>query len=193
MTSLPELRYSTPAAWTATVMDNFDDFLLDHAAAEKKASGMALSMIAHYPDRERIVESMAELAVEELTHYREVIRIIQQRKLQLTADTKDGYVLAMRDLIRQGPEPYFLDRLLTSGVIEARGCERFGLVAEALPGGSLKTFYQAITRSEARHYALFIELAELYFDNREVEERLHQVLRQEAEIAAALDIRSQLH
>ncbi len=46
-------------------MADFDSFLLDHAAAEKKASGMAVSMLSHYPDRVELVAAMADLAVEE--------------------------------------------------------------------------------------------------------------------------------
>ena len=53
-------------SWVDCVLDNFDTFLLDHAAAEKKASGMALSMVSHYPDRPQLVLAMAELAVEEM-------------------------------------------------------------------------------------------------------------------------------
>ena len=75
------LRYATPAAWTDAVMADFDSFLLDHATAEKKASGMAISMLSHYPDRMELVAAMADLAVEELTHYREVVKWIHQRGL----------------------------------------------------------------------------------------------------------------
>ena len=66
----------TPAAWIGAVMADFDGFLLDHASAEKKASGMAMSMIAHYPDQPTIVSAMVDLAVEEMNHYREVMRLI---------------------------------------------------------------------------------------------------------------------
>lgn len=187
------LRFDTPAEWTNAVTANFDSFLQDHAAAEKKASGMALSMIAHYPDRRELVDAMSELAVEELVHYREVIKWLHQRKLQLAADVKDPYVLAMRDQIRSGADLYFIDRLVTSAIIEARGCERFGLVAEALDEGPLKTFYQSITRSEARHYDLFIDLARLYFNNDEVDQRLDELLDAEAQITASLPIGPILH
>ena len=61
------LLVDTPAAWIETVLANFNSFLLDHAAAEKKASGMAISMLSHYPDRIELVAAMADLAVEELT------------------------------------------------------------------------------------------------------------------------------
>lgn len=36
-----ELKYKTPFEWTVPVLEDFDAFLQDHAAAEKKASGMA--------------------------------------------------------------------------------------------------------------------------------------------------------
>ena len=187
------LRCATPAAWAAQVMSNFDQFLQDHAAAEKKASGMALSMISHYPDRIELVDAMADLAVEEMTHFREVIKWLHERQLQLTADTKDAYVLAMRDHIRKGKEAYFLDRLATAAIIEARGCERFGLVADALPEGGLKQFYKAITRSEARHYKLFLDLAILYFGKESANQRMDELLNVEAEIILQLPINAALH
>lgn len=187
------LRYDTPADWVEAVMNDFDTFMQDHAAAEKKASGMALSMISHYPDRKELVETMSELAVEELSHFREVIKWLHRRDIQLAADTKDPYVLAMRDQMRNGSDVYLLDRLLTGGIIEARGCERFGLVADALPEGALKNFYRSITRSEARHYATFVDLAYCYFDKAIVDERLNELLDIEAKITADLDITSALH
>ena len=154
------LLYTTPPAWTETVLADFDHFLQDHAAAEKKASGMAISMLSHYPDKVDLVAAMAELAVEELTHYREVVKWLHRRGLLTTADEKDPYVGEFRKSIRRGREAYLLDRLLTASIIEARGAERFGLVAGALEPGGLKTFYQSIARSEERHYELFLELAE---------------------------------
>ena len=143
MLELP-LRFATPQAWTTAVMGDFDHFLLDHAAAEKKASGMAISMLSHYPDRIELVAAMADLAIEELTHYREVLKWIHRRGLITTSDQKDPYVGAFRRSLRQGSDIYFLDRLLTASIIEARGAERFSLVAEALEPGPLKKFYQSI-------------------------------------------------
>lgn len=174
-------------------MDDFDSFLLDHAAAEKKASGMAISMLSHYPDKVDLVAAMADLAVEEMTHYREVVKWIHRRGLLTVADEKDPYVLAFRDCIRQGREVYLLDRLLTASIIEARGAERFGLVAEALEEGALKKFYQSIARSEERHFELFLELARKYVDDSLVEQRWDELLDAEAGIVADLPIRAALH
>jgi tRNA-(ms[2]io[6]A)-hydroxylase len=174
-------------------MADFDHFLLDHAAAEKKASGMAISMLSHYPDRQELVMAMADLAIEELTHYREVVKWIHQRGLITAADEKDEYVLAFRKAIRKDSEEYLLDRLLTASIIEARGAERFALVAEALEPSPLKKFYQSIARSEERHFELFLDLANTYIDNSTVALRWQQLLEIEASIVADLPIRAALH
>jgi tRNA-(ms[2]io[6]A)-hydroxylase len=187
------LRYATPQAWTDTVMADFDCFLLDHAAAEKKASGMAISMLSHYPDRPELVAAMADLAIEELTHYREVIKWIHRRGLITAPDEKDPYVLAFRESIRRGREAYLLDRLLTASIIEARGAERFALVAGALEPGPLKKFYQSIARSEERHFELFLELAQRYVDAATVDVRWNELLDTEAALVASLPIRPALH
>lgn len=192
---MPEspLRHATPDAWIDTVMADFDSFLLDHAAAEKKASGMAISMLSHYPDRVELVAAMADLAVEELTHYREVVKWIHRRGLITATDRKDPYVLALRDCIRKGREEYLLDRLLTASVIEARGAERFALVAAALPPGALKNFYRSIARSEERHYELFLRLAGVYLDAAKIAARWEELLDIEAGIVAGLPLAAALH
>ncbi len=41
------LRAKTPSKWLECVLDDFNTFLLDHAAAERKASAVALSLISH--------------------------------------------------------------------------------------------------------------------------------------------------
>ncbi|NIB42030.1 tRNA-(ms[2]io[6]A)-hydroxylase [Pseudomaricurvus alkylphenolicus] len=187
------LRHATSDLWTQTVINNMDDFLIDHAAAEKKASGMAISMLSHYPDRTRLVKAMIDLSIEEMTHFREVVKIMTERGLQLAADEKDPYINEFRKAMRKGSEPYFLDRLLTAGIIEARGCERFGLVGEALPAGQLQDFYRLIAKSEAKHNTLFIDLAGLYFSENQIAERMDQLLDLEADIVSKLPIRAALH
>jgi tRNA-(ms[2]io[6]A)-hydroxylase len=174
-------------------MADFDSFLLDHATAEKKASGMAISMLSHYPDRTELVTAMADLAIEELTHYREVLKWIHQRGLTTAPDQKDPYVVAFRQSLRQGREVYFLDRLLLASIIEARGAERFALVANALEPGPLKKFYQSIARSEARHYELFLDLAKKYLPDDMIDHRWKELLDIEAKIVVDLPIRAALH
>ena len=188
-----ELKFKTPAAWTEGIINAMDAFLPDHAAAEKKASSMAMTMVAHYPDKPELVTAMVDLAVEELSHFRSVVKLMHERGLTLLADEKDAYVNALRRTIRKGTAHYFMDRLLIAGIIEARGAERFGLIAEALPDGELKRFYRSIARSESEHQDLFLHLAENYFDAQEVRTRLHELLEVEAVIVSELPIRTALH
>jgi len=83
--------------------------------------------------------------------------------------------------------------LLIAGVVEARGCERFGLVTEALEPGSMKDFYREITRSEARHHGLFVGLARHYFDETEIAARVDELLAAEAEIVQKLPLHPTVH
>jgi tRNA-(ms[2]io[6]A)-hydroxylase len=190
---MPELKFKTPEEWANNIASAIDVFLPDHAAAEKKASSMAMTMVVHYPDKPELVSAMIDLALEELSHFRSVVKIMQERGLTLLPDEKDPYVNALRRHSRQGESVYLLDRLLIAGIIEARGAERFGLIAEALPDGDLKRFYAAITRSEQAHEDLFLQLAETYFNAAEVQARLDELLTAEAEILAGLPLRLALH
>ncbi|MDO6426896.1 tRNA-(ms[2]io[6]A)-hydroxylase [Thalassotalea sp. 1_MG-2023] len=188
-----ELKYHTPFEWTEAVLADFDAFLQDHAAAEKKASGMAVSMLSHYPDRKTLVRAMTDLAIEELIHFKQVIKLMQARDIQLGNDAKDVYIKKIRGLFRHGQDVFFLDRLLVAGVIEARGHERFSLVAQALPEGKEKDFYVSIAKSEEKHKNLFVELAYEYFDKAEVDQRLEEILVAEAEICSQLPFTAALH
>ena len=188
-----KLMYDTPVSWAEGVVAAMDHFLPDHATAEKKASGMALSMVSHYPDKSELVTAMIDLAIEELNHYRAVVMLMNERGLCLLPDEKDPYVNLLRRAFRDGKDHYFLDRLLIGGIVEARGAERFGLVADALPAGKLQRFYRAITISEEEHKGLFIQLAELYFDPTETRSRLNELLEVEAGIVRDLPLRAALH
>lgn len=187
------LHVESSAAWLEAVLADFDAFLLDHAAAERKASAVALSLITHYPDRKELVVAMMDLAREELEHFYQVYRRVDERGLILGPDGKDPYLRAMRAEIRDGRDDYFLDRLLVSGIVEARGRERFGMIAEALTDPSLQRFYHEIAASEARHDALFVELARTYFSPEWVDARLDALLTAEAKILRRLAIRPALH
>lgn len=187
------LKYATTASWTKAVLADFDSFLPDHASAEKKASGMAMSMALHYADKPDIVSAMIDLAIEELDHFREVVKIMAIRNLQLQKDSKDIYINQLRKQLRNGKDDYFLDRLLLGGIIEARGAERFGLIATALPEGELKTFYTAISNSENRHRDLFVQLATNHFSEAAITTRLNQWLDIEANLASTLANRPSLH
>ncbi len=175
------------------MLADFDTFLCDHASCEKKASGMAMSLIGHYPDKPILIRAMLNLAVEELSHYREVMRHVLDRGLAPARDTRDDYVNQLQALMDQGKHMYMLDRLLIGAIVEARGAERFGLIANALPAGKMKNFYVSITESENRHYELFLELAAQHYPIDTINTRLPVLLQQEVRILAQLPLKAALH
>ena len=189
------LHASTSERWLEAVLDDFDTFLLDHAACERKASANAVSLVTHYHDRKQLVGAMIELAREELEHFQQVYQIIAKRGLILTADRRDPYVRKLRAQVRTGRAEYFLDRLLIAGIAEARGCERFGLIAGAQENAGLEiaSFYRALSRSEARHCDVFVDLARAYYDAPSVSTRLEELLEHESRILCELPIAPALH
>jgi len=189
---IPALK-TTHESWIKVVLDRFDDFLKDHASCEKKASGMAMSMASHYPDLPVLLTAMVELAVEELNHYREVVRLIIARENQPGPDSKDPYVIELNGLVRKGKEHFLLDRLLIAALIERRGAERFQLISDNVRDATIKKFYGSITNSESRHWKLFINLALEYFEESEVEDRLSALAPEENRIIGSLPIKPALH
>lgn len=189
------LRLLVPSspAWLETVLNNFDAFLQDHASCERKASATAMSLVAHYPDRPDLVDAMIALALEELTHFQQVVQLMRGRQLTLAPDQKDPYIGALRAHMRTGREAYFLDRLLVGAVVEARGCERFGLIAGGLSPGPTQAFYRDLTRAEARHGSLFLRLARAHFPDTDVRPRLDAWLTIEAEALPQLPLAPRLH
>ena len=181
------------APWLAAVLADFDAFLLDHAACERKASAMALSLMLKFPDRDPLHEPMIQLAREELSHFHRVFKLMQARGLRFERDQKDPYLRALLPHIRHGRDAALLDRLLLFGVVEARGQQRFAALARGLPDPELRVFYDEIARSEARHADLFYHLAAELLSEAMVIERLDFWLEREHAAIVAVPARAALH
>jgi tRNA-(ms[2]io[6]A)-hydroxylase len=187
------LKCKTDPRWIKAVMADFDSFLIDHAANERKASTLAMSMVVHYPDKDDIVREMIDLAMEEMAHFREVIKIMLRKGLQQLPDKTSFYIGSFMRAMRKDPKYYLLDRLLMFSIVEKRGAERFGLVGDALKEDKIKDFYQRLAAAEYRHYELFITLAHKYFNKQDVDERLEQLLQIEADIVQQCPFRAAVH
>src|SRR6058998_402645 len=148
-----ELATATHPDWVRTVLSGFPLFLQDHADCERKASAMAMSFVAKYPDRPEIIPELIETAIEELEHFQQVYAHMRKRGIQLAKEmSPDPYIKALMDLCHSSPIDRFLDRLLLASIIECRGAERFRLVWQALTGDAeLKEFYHHLWASEAKH------------------------------------------
>ena len=63
-----DIKAPSSEAWLQAVLSDFNAFLQDHADCERKASAMAMSFVAKYPDRKEIIPELIETAIEELEH-----------------------------------------------------------------------------------------------------------------------------
>ena len=190
-----ELASATRPEWVQTVMADFPAFLQDHADCERKASAMAMSFVAKYPDRVEIIPELIETAVEELDHFRQVYAHLAKRGVRLAKEmTEDPYIKALLEHCRTDPLNRLLDRLLLASIIECRGAERFRLVSEAIENdGELKEFYQHLWASEAKHGNIFVKMALNYFAEQKVYSRLKELNQAEGKIIGSLELRAALH
>ncbi len=189
-----DLRVNSPAQWVDAVMNDFNTFLQDHANCERKASAMAMSFVAKYPNRMEIIPELIETALEEMEHFRDVYAFMEKRGVLLPHEIgQDHYVKQLLDFCRSGREERFLDRLLLASVIECRGAERFKLVAQALEDEALKQFYKRLWTSEARHGNIFVKMALNYFSKDEIYVRLNELNEIEADVLISLPIKAALH
>ncbi|MCE7994445.1 MAG: tRNA-(ms[2]io[6]A)-hydroxylase [Roseivirga sp.] len=192
--SIEVISASSPE-WIEAVLADFPSFLQDHADCERKASAMAMSLIAKYPDRELIIPDMIDTALEEMEHFQQVYQIMQQQGVKLPAKMEpDLYVKELMNEAKGGSEESrFLIRLLLGSVIECRGCERFKLVADHIEDPELKRFYKELWVSEAKHGNIYAKLALHYFDEDLVYTKLDELMHKEAKVLKGLKIRSALH
>lgn len=190
-----ELKFDTPSQWADHVMSNFDTFLQDHADCERKASSMAMSFVAKYPDRIDIIPELIETALEELEHFRDVYALMIKRGTVLNhVIEEDPYIKQMLNFCRNGRDERFMDRLLLASLFETRGAERFKIIWERLEEGSEeKKFFHRLWASEAKHAHIFVKMALAYFPEVKVYQRLEEFAVEEARIVQHLPIRAALH
>ena len=179
------LAAATPAAWVDAAVEQWRDVLVDHANCEKKAASTALALIFAYPEDHRLCLALSRLAREELRHFEQVQRMMTALDVEFIRQKPGRYASGLRALLRTTPRERKLDLLLAGALIEARSCERFRLLAPRLRA-PLGGFYEQLSRSEARHFELYVELARERAPD-DWSPRLAILARQEAELATAPD------
>jgi tRNA-(ms[2]io[6]A)-hydroxylase len=185
------LKLATDPRWVNIAEKSIHEILMDHAYCEQKAASTGISLIVMYPDRKRLVEEITPLVAEEWTHFRMVLKKLEERGLSLGERRNDEYVHELQKIIHKGgsKETQMMERLLIAGLIEARSCERFRLLSLHIQDDDLKQFYHELMVSEAGHYRLFLDLACEYNPKEKVKKRFDQMLEQEAEIMKNLALR----
>ena len=183
----------TSAAWVDLALSNLDEILLDHSHCERKAASAALNLMFRYPSSQRLVKMLTAIAKEELDHFEQVNRWLEQRGVPLAPLNAPPYGGKLKALVRRNEPDRMLDLLLVSGLIEARSHERLGLLAEHLPDPELAAFYRGLMASEARHYGAYWVLADTYFEREPITRRLEELAAAESEILSALHPEPRIH
>jgi tRNA-(ms[2]io[6]A)-hydroxylase len=184
---LPLLCHTLPE-WGRAVLEHPIPLLIDHAFLEKKAANNALDMLTRWPGEDvppGWVETMTGVARDEASHLAQVVRLLARRSGRLCRFHKSTYANALRALVRKGRVEEIVDRLLVSALIEARSCERFGVLAEVCEDQELAAFYKALYSSELGHYKVFLKLAARVSDADGMGVRWSQLLEREADIVRA--------
>jgi len=189
-----DLAVPSKKEWIDAVIADFPAFLQDHVDCERKASAMAMSFVAKYPDRKEIIPELIEIGIEELEHFQQVYKLMESRGIALQHSIgADPYLKKLLKLCHSGREERFLDRLLIASIVETRGAERFRMVSEAQKDPEMHRFYKILWASEAKHGHVFVKMALKYFDEKTVYDRLAWWVEKEGEIIDSLEIRAALH
>jgi tRNA-(ms[2]io[6]A)-hydroxylase len=187
------LQSASDARWLAQVDASIDEILIDHAHCEKKAAGVAMNLLFSYVDHVELARAMTEIVNEELEHFRLVLDLLERRGVAFRKLKPSSYGQRLHELVRKAEPDRAVDRLLVAGLIEARSCERFSVLAEHVSDPELRDFYQSLFESEARHHSTYVRLACDVAPEEIVRARLHWLASREAEIIAAGDPFPRMH
>jgi tRNA-(ms[2]io[6]A)-hydroxylase len=189
------LASRTDPAWVERVLPHRAELLLEQAHLERKAASAALTFMFTYQEFAHIQAPLSELAREELGHYELVLSQMRRLGVAFGRQVPCTYAAALRQAVR-GQEPgRGLDSMLVCALIEARSCERMRLLAEALAASDreLATLYHELTVSEARHHAIYVELARSCYPDHDVAGRLWHLAEFEAQVLATSPPQARLH
>jgi tRNA-(ms[2]io[6]A)-hydroxylase len=190
------LKEKTDPGWVQAALADVPALLSDHAHCEKKAAATALALITTYPEHPALCQPLAHLAQEETRHFFSVMSELTRRGLTLGRDGGDPYAVELLKVAAPTGPDRLRDRLLIAALIEARSCERFGLLASAAPQVGeerLARFWASLFEAEARHHSLFIDLATEIFGDEKVRERMAELQVIEADICRRLPHRAAIH
>lgn len=150
---------NTDEYWLQKATNNIDLLLIDHAHCERKAAQNAMTLIFKFPNLPHMITKLSKIVREEMVHFERVLRFIKQRNITFRGLKSGGYATFLAQHICQDdPHNRLIDQLLVAAIIEARSCERLGLLASRLPE-SLGNYYKRLHDAEARHCTTFIEMA----------------------------------
>jgi tRNA-(ms[2]io[6]A)-hydroxylase len=185
----------TPPGWAKSQLTHLDELLVEQAHLEKKAAAAAVSFLFRLGGPIDDHRTLSALAREELVHFERTLRLLAQRGITFAPQASSGYAEALKAGIGGKLPERLVDELLVAAIIEARSCERMGLLAAAVrpADGELADFYTELVQAEARHGDDYVGLAQRLLPAPQVEARLAALLAHEARVLATLPWSARLH
>ena len=176
------LKSDTNASWAKIAEDNIEQLLTDHAYAEQKAAGAAVSLIINYSEETEMVQALSAHAIEEMEHFKMVHDLMVKKGFTLGRDKKSEYAKYLSKFFPKTKDrtDALISRLLIAALIEARSCERFKVLSENLNDKELASFFDGLLKSEAGHHAMFLKFARKYQDRKIVDKKWQDLLTYEA-------------
>ena len=189
------LQSATDHRWLAQVDTSLNEILIDHAHCEHKAAATAMSLLGGYIENRDLCAAMTEIVQEELEHFHQVLDLLQRRNIPFRRQPPSHYGKELQALVRPNEPGRAVDRLLVAGLIEARSCERFSLLAEHVgeSDSELSQFYRSLFESEARHHTTYVRLAKQFANDQAVRSRLYELAQAESEIIGRGSPLSRMH
>ncbi|HFS67842.1 MAG TPA: tRNA-(ms[2]io[6]A)-hydroxylase [Flavobacteriia bacterium] len=177
------LKSKTNASWAKIAEENLEQLLTDHAYAEQKAAGAAVSLIINYSEETEMVQALSAHAVEEMEHFKMVHDLMVKKGYTLGRDQKSEYAKYLSKFFPTTNDRIeaLISRLLIAALIEARSCERFKVLSENLKDKELADFFRGLLESEAGHHTLFLKFARKYQDRKIVDKKWQELLAYEAD------------
>ena len=188
-----QLTWKTPVEWVQRVAERPLQLLEDHAHCELKAAASAQTLIAKRPRSRELVEALGEVAAEEIEHFNRVLKLFFERGGTFGPAQPSPYAEGLVKGWSSRNGEALLDRLIVSGLIEARSLERFVLLSRHLPDPELRDFYAELVPSEAGHRALFFQLASQLFPEDRVRERVAEFVELESRVVSRLTFAHRMH
>lgn len=184
----------TTSAWINEACRRLPDLLIDQANCEIKAASTALGFIYRYPNHTVLVQRMSRLAREELRHFEQVKKLMEEMSIPFRRLSASRYAGQLRRAVRREEPGRLLDMLLVGALIEARSCERFAALVPHLPK-KLSDFYAELLTSEARHFEHYLTFAkdEVSLSEEEFNVRVDELKMLEAKLISEPDNQFRFH
>src|SRR5690625_7930887 len=114
------LHCPTPEAWLQWALEHPEILLIDHAHCEQKAASTAINLMFKYADKQQLLTMLSQLAREELLHFEQVLKIMNERGVTFGDLVPSDYAGKLRQPVRTCQPARPAQGVIRRGRIEGR-------------------------------------------------------------------------